>query len=122
MRIRVSLRKGEKEALFERLHRAYAKGEVRLIRRIHVLLYFFEGKPVAEIAEWFKLSEQTVYNYVKAFILNRLDSLVYKRPPGRAPKLSKTQKEVLAKLIERGPEAAGYDCGCWDTTLMFFLK
>ena len=71
MRIRVSLRKGEKEALFERLHRAYAKGEVRLIRRIHVLLYFFEGKPVAEIAEWFKLSEQTVYNYVKAFILKR---------------------------------------------------
>jgi transposase len=100
------------------LHQAYAKGEVRLLRRIHVLLYFFEGKSVAEIAEWFKLSEQTVYNYVKAFILNRLDSLVYKRPPGRAPKLSKTQKKVLAKLIERGPEAAGYDCGCWDTTLI----
>ena len=89
-----------------------------MLRRIHVLLYFFEGKSVAEIAEWFKLSEQTVYNYVKAFILNRLDSLVYKRPPGRAPKLSKTQKKVLAKLIERGPEAAGYDCGCWDTTLI----
>jgi transposase len=118
MRIRVSLRKGEKEALFERLHRAYAKGEVRLLRRIHILLYFFEGKSVAEIAELFQLSEQTVYNYVKAFILKRLDSLGYKRPPGRAPKLSKTQKKVLAKLIERGPEAAGYDCGCWDTTLI----
>jgi transposase len=24
----------------------------------------------------------------------------------------------LAKLIERGPEKAGYDCGCWDTVLI----
>lgn len=118
MRIRVSLRKGEWEALLDRLHQAYGKGEVRLLRRIHALMSLFEGKTVAEIAELLKLSEQTIYNYVKAFILNRLDSLVYKRPPGRAPKLSKTQKQVLAKLIERGPQAAGYDCGCWDTTLI----
>jgi len=118
MRMRISLRKGEWEALLKRLHRAYAKGEVRLLKRIHALLYIFEGKSVAEVAELLSLSEQTIYNYVKGFILNRLDSLVYQRPPGRAPKLSKTQKKVLAKLIERGPEAAGYDCGCWDTTLI----
>jgi transposase len=118
MRIRVSLRKGEWQGLLERLQQAYGKGEVRLLRRIHALMYFFEGKSVAEIAELLKVSEQTIYNYVKAFMLNRLDSLVYKRPPGRPPKLSQTQKKVLAKLIERGPQAAGYDCGCWDTTLI----
>lgn len=118
MRIRISLRKGEREALLKRLHQAYKQGNVRLIRRIHALLYFFEGKPVAEIVEVLGLSVQTIYNYLKAFILNRLDSLVYKRPPGRAPKLTQTQKKVLAKLIERGPQAAGYDCGCWDTTLI----
>jgi transposase len=118
MRIRISLRKGEWEALVKRLQQAYKNGEVRLIRRIQALLYFFEGKTVAEIVALLGLSVQTIYNYLKAFILNRLDSLVYKRPPGRAPKLTKTQKKVLAKLIERGPQAAGYDCGCWDTTLI----
>jgi transposase len=118
MRIRISLRKGEWEALLKRLHQAYAKGEVRLLKRIHALLYLFEGKSVAEVAELLTLSEQAIYNYMKAFILKRLDSLVYQRPPGRAPKLSKTQKKVLAKLIERGPQSAGYDCGCWDTTLI----
>ena len=82
MRIRISLRKGEREALLKRLHQAYAKGEVRLTRRIHALLYFFEGKSVTEIVELLGLSGQTIYNYLKAFILNRLDSLVYKRPPG----------------------------------------
>ncbi len=118
MHIRIGLRKGELEDLLERLQQAYARGEVRLIKRIQVLLYIFEGKSVAEIVEILKLSKQTVYNYIAAFILKRLESLVYQRPPGRPAKLTKTQKKVLAKLIERGPEKAGYDCGCWSTVLI----
>jgi transposase len=80
MRIRISLRKGEREALLKRLHQAYKQGEVRLIRRIHALLYFFEGKTVAEIVELLGLSGQTIYNYLQAFILNRLDSLQGEHP------------------------------------------
>ena len=111
MRIRISLRKGEREVLLQRLHQAYGQGAVRLIRRIHALLYLFEGKSVTEIAALLSLSVQTIYNYLKAFLLDRLDSLVYKRPPGRPPKLTKIQRKVLAKMIEAGPEKAGYDCG-----------
>lgn len=118
MQIRISLRKGELDALLERLRQAYARGELRLIRRIHALLSIIDGKSVSEVAELLKLSLQTVYNYLSAFLLRRLDSLVYQRPPGRPRKLSKTQRKVLAKLIERGPEKAGYDCGCWDTVLI----
>lgn len=44
-------------------------------------------------------------------MLKCLDSLVDKRPPERPPKLSQTQKKVLAKLIERRPQAAGYEGG-----------
>lgn len=118
MNIRLSLRKGEWEALLERLQQAYARGELRLIKRIHTLLYLLEGKSVSEVVDLLKLSVQTIYNYISAFVLNRLDSLVYHRPPGRPRKLTKTQRLVLAKLIERGPEKAGYDCGCWDTILI----
>lgn len=118
MQIRLSLRKGELEGLLKRLQQAYARGELRLIKRIHALLYLIEGKTVAEVAEILKLSLQTIYNYLTAFILNRLDSLVYHCPPGRPRKLTKTQRQILAKLIERGPEKAGYDCGCWDTVLI----
>ena len=118
MQIRISLRKGELEALLERLRQAYARGELRLIKRIHALLSIVDGKTVSAVAEMSKMSLQTVYNYISAFLLKRLDSLVYKRPPGRPRKLSKTQRKVLAKLIERGPEKAGYDCGCWDTVLI----
>ena len=118
MQIRISLRKGELDALFERLRQAYARGELRLIKRIHALLSITDGKTVSEVAELLNLSLQTVYNYITAFLLKRLESLMYKRPPGRPRKLSKTQRKVLAKLIERGPEKAGYDCGCWDTVLI----
>ena len=48
MHIRIGLRKGELEDLLERLQQAYARGEVRLIKRIQALLYIFEGKSVAE--------------------------------------------------------------------------
>jgi transposase len=105
-------------ALFERLRQAYAIGQLRLIKRIHALLYIIEGKSVAEVAEILSLSEQSIRNYVKAFILKGLDSLVYKRPSGRPPKLTKTQRKELAELIDAGPEQAGYDCGCWDTSLI----
>ena len=118
MHIRISLRKGELEALLERLRQAYAQGELRLIKRIHALLYIIDSKAVSEVAELLKLSVQTIYNYLSAFVLKRLASLVYQRPPGRPRKLTKTQRKVLAKLIERGPEKAGYDCGCWDTVLI----
>ena len=118
MRIRLSLGKDKRKALLERLHQAYVIGHLRLIKRIHVLVYIVEGMSVPEAAEILNLSEQSVRNYVKAFILNGLSSLTYRRPPGRPPKLTKTQRKELAELIDAGPEQAGYDCGCWDTSLI----
>ena len=118
MRIRLKLEKDKMNALLERLQRAYAIGHLRLIKRIHALLFIVEGKSVAQVAEILSLSEQSVRNYVKTFLLKGLDSLVYKRPPGRPPKLTKTQRKELAELIDAGPEKAGYDCGCWDTPLI----
>ena len=63
-------------SLYERLNRAYAMGQLRLVKRIHALLYILDGKDVAEVATILKLSSQTIYNFVKAFILNQLNSLV----------------------------------------------
>jgi len=104
--------------LHERLQQAYAMGQLRLVKRIHALLYIIDGKDVADVADILKLSSQTVYNYVKAFILNQLDSLVYLFSPGRPSKLNKAQRKELGEVIDAGPEAAGYDCGCWSTILI----
>lgn len=105
-------------SLYEHLQKAYVMGQLRLVKRIHALLYIIEGKEVAKIALILTLSSQTIYNYVKAFILNKLKSLVYRHSPGRPAKLNAAQRKELGKTIDAGPEAAGYDCGCWSTTLI----
>ena len=104
--------------LHEHLHQAYDRGQLRLVKRIHALLYIIDRKDVEEVATILKLSSQTIYNYVKAFILNQLKSLVYRHSPGRPAKLSIAQRKELGETIDAGPEAAGYDCGCWSTILI----
>jgi len=105
-------------SLYERLQWAYGMGQLRLVKRIHALLYIIDGKGVDEVAKILKLSCQTIYNYIKAFILNQLNSLVYRHSPGRPPKLSVAQRKELGETLDKGPEAAGYDCGCWSTILI----
>lgn len=118
MRIRIRLTDSSRQALVARLHSAYQNGQVRLVKRIHALLAIVEGKSVTEVAELLHLGEQTVRDYVCAFIRKGVDSLSYKRPSGRPPKLTKTQRKELADWITAGPEAAGYTSACWTTPML----
>jgi transposase len=118
MSIRINLKPKQQEKLIDRLHQAYAGNHLRWVKRIHTILYAVEGRLVPDIAEILGLSEQCVRNYVSAFVLKGLDSLVYQRPAGRPPRLTKTQKRELGKWIDAGPEAAGYDLGGWTSALI----
>ncbi len=118
MHIRLSVSRKSYSRLIARLQQAYRRGQLRLVKRIHAVLYRLEGRTVADVAQMLDLSDQSVRNYVHAFILKGLDSLVYRKPPGRPPRLTKTQKKELCALIDAGPEEAGYDCGCWNTALI----
>lgn len=118
MQIRIRIHNSLRKAVLERLKQAYRTGSLRLVKRIHALLYLADGKTVAEVAQILHLGEQTVRDYFHAFIRKGLESLVYHRPPGRPPKLTKTQRKELADLIKAGPEAAGYDCGCWSAVMI----
>ena len=118
MRIRIRLTDSSRQALVARLHSAYQGNQLRLVKRIHALFAIVAGESVAEVAELLHLGEQTVRDYVCAFIRNGVDSLSYKRPSGRPPKLTKTQRKELAELITAGPEAAGYTSACWSTPVI----
>jgi transposase len=107
-----------RKQLYHRLQQAYANGALRLVKRIHVLLALAEDMSVRDVAEMLHLGEQTVRDYRNRFLLNRMASLTYKRPPGRPRKLTKTQRRELAELIKAGPQAAGYTSGCWNTPMI----
>ena len=118
MDVRIRLGQGLRQAVVERLQGAYACGQVRLVRRIHALMSIIEGKSVDEVAALLNLGEQTVRDYVNAFLYRGVASLSYRKPAGRPPKLTKTQRKELAELIKAGPEAAGYSTACWSAVLI----
>lgn len=118
MNIRISLNRSLRQTVTERLQGAYQSGQVRLVRRIHALLFVIDGQPVDEVAALLGLGAQTVRDYVNAFLYRGVVTLAYQKPPGRPSKLTKTQRKELAALIKAGPEAAGYTTGCWNTVLI----
>ncbi len=107
-----------RQHLYTQLKQAYVRGSVRLIKRIHALLYIADDKSVAHVAEMLDLGEQTIRDYIRNFILLGIAGLTYKQSQGRPPKLTKTQRKELAELIKAGPQAAGYESGCWSALMI----
>jgi transposase len=122
MQLRIRLTNGSRKSLVDQLQQAYTGGHLRLVKRIHALLWFVDGKSVAEASGLLHLGEQTVRDYIGAFILKGVSSLSYQRPSGRPPKLTQTQRKELADLITAGPEASGYASGyasgCWTAIVI----
>lgn len=119
MNIRVRFIRPTVKALQVALRKAYALGDVRLVRRISVLLeYGHAGLDVETILQNWGISRATFYNWLSAFLQHGTDSLVYRHGGGRPAKLTKTQKKRLCELIDAGPQAAGFASACWTTLLI----
>jgi len=118
MQLRLTLHHKTRQALLRQWHDALALGDRRLVKRVEAILAVAAGESLEQISASLDLCEQSVRNYVQAFLLNGRDSLTYRSSPGRPAKLTKTQKKELSRLVTAGHEAAGYDCGCWTTGLI----
>jgi transposase len=104
--------------LNERLGAAFARGDLRLVKRITALLLVAQHHSVAEVAQAVRMAESTIYAWRRAFILRGEASLRYRTSPGRPAKLTGSQKHRLRELVSAGPEAAGYATGCWTSSLI----
>ena len=118
MQYRIRLTKTSRQTLQEQLVRAYQAAALRLVKRIHALLCIADNQSTAEVSQLLHLGEQTIRDYLNAFLLKGVESLHYRRPPGRPARLTKTQRKELADLITAGPEAAGYTSGCWTAVMV----
>jgi len=104
--------------LTERLQQAYAKTDLHLVRRISALLDVAKEEQITRIADKYAVSRQTIYAWLAAFLVQGFDSLVYRRSPGRRPRLTQEQRKRLVELVEAGPEAAGFSTACWTSLLV----
>jgi transposase len=107
-----------RKQLYRRLQQAYASGSLKLVKRLHALLALAQGQSVSDVAEMLALGEQTVRDYRNQYLCKGMASLVYKAPPGRPSKLSKTQRQQLAEWIKASPQDVGYTSGCWNTPMV----
>jgi transposase len=122
MRLRIQLSHATVKALHSRLHDAYHKDDVRLVRRITVLIdLLVHHVPVAILCERWGLSPSCLYDWQKAFLLRGLDSLGYRHGGGRQPKLTPKQKKRLVELLEAGPLVVGCETACWTSVLIRVL-
>ena len=119
MHIRIRLARQTVNALQARLQGAYARGDVRLVRRISALLeHLVQHTPLVRLSERWGFSVSTAYGWLNDLLLNGLDSLVYQHGGGRPAKLTKHQKKRLGNLIDAGPRAAGFEPACWTSLLI----
>jgi transposase len=115
---RVTLTHQTVKQLKAELRKASERGDARAVRRLSVLVMIGEQIGLSKILSAWNISVQTVYNWLRALLLGGLDGIVYRTSPGRPAHLTKHQKRELSNLIEAGPEAAGYETGCWSSLLI----
>ena len=120
--LRIQLSRTTVKDLHSRLQHAYQRDDVRLVRRLTVLLDLLVHQvPMAVLCERWGLSPSCLYAWQQAFLLRGLDSLVYGHSGGRPPKLTPRQKKRLVELIEAGPLVVGCETACWNSVLIRVL-
>jgi hypothetical protein len=77
-------------------------------------LAVMDDQPADLIAQYLRIHPQT--RLCACFV--SMGSKARRKPTGRPAKLTATQKEELARLIEAGPQAAGFSAACWRSPLV----
>lgn len=116
--VRITFRQETVKRLKAELDKAYRRGDKQAVRRVSVLIMIGKRMRLASILAVWNVSAQTVYNWLDEFARYYWKSLVYRKAPGRPSRLTKTQKRQLATWLASGPEASGYECGCWTSVLI----
>jgi transposase len=120
--LRIQLSRATVKDLHSRLQHAYQRDDVRLVRRITVLIdLLVHHVPVVVVCERWGLSPACLYAWQKAFLLHGADTLGYSHGGGRPSKLTPKQKKRLVELLEAGPLVVGFETACWNSVLLRVL-
>jgi len=120
--LRIQVSSATVKALHTKLHQAYLKDDMRLVRRTTVLIDMLVHQgPIPVRCERWSLRASCLYDWQRAFLRHGLDRLVSRHRGGRRPQLSPRQKKRLVELIEAGPLVVGGETACWDAVRLRVL-
>jgi transposase len=116
---RITISRETVKTMSERLQGAYQRGDTRLVRRISAMLEVLAAHhSVAVVSAKWTISSACLYDWITALLLDGIQSLRYQRKGGRAPKLTRSQKQQLCAWLDAGPQAVGFANGCWSGLLV----
>jgi transposase len=107
-----------RKAVERHLKTAQHLGSLRQVKYFLAILAVMDGQSFAQVALVLRVHEKTVTGWVCAFCCYGLQGAPHQKPPGRPPKLTPTQQEALAQLIEEGPVKAGFSGACWRSPMI----
>ena len=119
MNTRITISRQTVKVMRQRLQHAYDRGDTRLVRRISALLEVLDAKQdVSAVSDKWAISVGCIYDWIQELMLNGVQSLKYQRKGGRCAKLTGSQKKQLCQMLDAGPQAAGFEQGCWSSLLV----
>lgn len=118
MRARITASKPMIKKLQEKVSLAYDRGDLQALRRAQGILGVLRGDRYEDIAQIVGVTVETIRLWIKSFLVDGFNSLKFKKTRGRPPKLTREQKKHLKQAIKHGPEAAGYESGCWNSAMV----
>ena len=116
--MRFTMSPSYRKAVDHQLKTAQHLGNLRQVKYCLAILAVMDGQSLAHVALVLRVHEKTVAAWVCAFCCYGLQGALHKKPSGRPPKLTPTQKAALAELIEAGPVQAGFSGACWRSPMI----
>jgi transposase len=116
--LRFTLSTRSRTAMERQLKTAQRLGHLRQVTYLLAILAVMDGKSFAEVALSLRVHERTVAGWVCRFCCYGIRGAPRKKPTGRPPKLTSTQKAALATLMNEGPVQAGLSSACWRSPMV----
>lgn len=116
--IRITISNSKRKQLEKMAANAHKTGDLRTVKRITAILKVAEGYLQKDIAEILDVSTESIRIWIKKYLSEGVEGLRAKKSTGRKPKLTKTQKKELGKIIDDGPLKAGFSAACWRSPMI----
>jgi transposase len=100
------------------LKTAQQLGRLRQAKYFLAILAIVDGQSVAQVALVLRVHEKTVMPWLREFCCYGLQGAPHRKPTGRPPKLTPTQKAALVALLDAGPVQAGFSGACWRSPMI----
>jgi transposase len=115
---RVTISRRYRKEVERQLHTAQQLGQLPDVKCLLAILAVTDGQRCDDVARTLRVTPKTVHQWVHRLLCEGLPGLKRKKPTGRPPKLTNTQQQALADLIEKGPVQAGFASACWRSPMI----